>query len=464
MKKLLITLSIIFLLISLIGGIYLGYNYISQNKQQPIIENITPIPSLPTETNTNKILYKPSPFKEPAKISINTSFSQLNFKLIKKTWEYKISSNVWSSYNENMQFNSKENKLYSSDETIAITYDYNPDSILINVYDNNTNECIYTQYSIDDTIPIMDKQGDYTYIVTIIWNEPACPYRGTYIYEFDLFINLPSYFEVNKSLVVQGDMIKISAFNIDDDEVPVLNQSIFSKFKFFKQGYTYVGYIPAGYYTNAGTYEIEYGILGKKLKKQIITVKAYDFNIQYLWIDKTIAASTKNEQSSAEYVKYFVPVRQHSNESTYYSKPFVIPAYGHLSTEYGENRYTNGIPTSYHHSGLDIGNVKGSPIYATNRGKVVLSMFLIMTGNTIVIDHGQGLFSVYFHMDSLIAQKDEIVERKQQIGYMGTTGFSTGPHLHFTMSYYDTNIEPGYILVGEPITRKNYKKYLTLDN
>jgi len=464
MKKLLLTLLIMLLLISFIGGIYLSYNYIIENKSNSSIENIILTTPLPTNTNIIKIIYKPSPFKNPAKININTSFGKLNLKSVEKNWEYKISSNIWAPYNENIQFDLKENEIYSSDETMTITYDYNPDNILIDIYDNDTNECIYSQYSIDDTIPILKRQGDYTYIITILWNEQACPYKGIYIYKFKLFINLPSYFEINKLSVVQGDMIKISAFNVDDDETPILKQSLFSKFKFFKNGYTYVGYIPAGYYTNAGTYEIEYGILGNKLEKETITVIPYNFNIQYLWIDKTIAANTKNEQSSAEYVKYFVPVRQHSSDTRYYSEPFVIPAYGHLSTEYGENRYTNGIPTSYHHSGLDIGNVKGSPIYATNKGKVVLSMFLIMTGNTIVIDHGQGLFSVYFHMDSLIAKKDEMVERGQQIGYMGTTGFSTGPHLHFTMSYYDTNIEPGYILVGEPITRKNYKKYLTLNN
>jgi murein DD-endopeptidase MepM/ murein hydrolase activator NlpD len=61
-------------------------------------------------------------------------------------------------------------------------------------------------------------------------------------------------------------------------------------------------------------------------------------------------------------------------------------------------------------------------------------MFLTLTGNTVVIDHGQGLFSVYFHMHTLDVEQNSIVERGQQIGTVGSTGFSTGPHLHFTMS------------------------------
>jgi murein DD-endopeptidase MepM/ murein hydrolase activator NlpD len=120
----------------------------------------------------------------------------------------------------------------------------------------------------------------------------------------------------------------------------------------------------------------------------------------------------------------------------------------------------NDAPTSFRHSGLDIAAPTGTPIVATNNGRVTLSMDLILTGNTIVIDHGQGLFSVYYHMHERFVEEGHLVERGETIGTVGSTGFSTGPHLHFTMSYYRHNLEPGYFLVGEPITFENAHRYL----
>ena len=86
----------------------------------------------------------------------------------------------------------------------------------------------------------------------------------------------------------------------------------------------------------------------------------------------------------------------------------------------------------------------------------MLAMPLIITGNSIVIDHGEGLFSVYFHLDKIFVKEGEMVTRGQLVGAVGSTGFSTGPHLHFTMSYYRFDIEPGFLLYGETITKGNY--------
>lgn len=95
---------------------------------------------------------------------------------------------------------------------------------------------------------------------------------------------------------------------------------------------------------------------------------------------------------------------------------------------------------------MDIAAPRGTPIKATNTGKVELAMNLILTGNTIVIDHGLGVFSVYFHCDTLDVKEGQMVERGEEIATVGSTGFSTGPHLHWTMSIFDQNIEPEWII------------------
>jgi len=460
MKKFFYYLIFSVIVISLLIGIYFCVSYFINKRYENVYDSSTPIsiPISEKETNNNAKTY--TFFDNSPKISFNTSFGPLLMNSITKNWKYQLNTNIWKTILEEKSISENNNTINDLSQYIGFSYDYDPDLIILNIYNNN-GVVVFSKQLDNNNLPILQSQDNYTYVLDIIWNEPNAPYHGQYTYTFNLFIDLPVYFEFDKTTISQGEFVKVCAYNVNDNQIPVLKQSLFDKFKFFKKDYTYVGYIPASYYKSEGTYPVEYGIKDQQLLKTSIEVKKYDFNIQYLYIDKNLAAATKNVQSSAEYTKYFIPVRQQSNAIPYYSLPFVIPAYGHLSTEFGENRYVNGTPTSYHHSGLDIGAPLLSPIYATNEGKVVLAMNLIMTGNTIVIDHGMGLFSVYFHMDSLLVDVEDMVNRGQQIGLMGTTGFSTGSHLHFTMSIFDTNIEPGYFLVGEPITRQNYLKYLS---
>jgi hypothetical protein len=342
---------------------------------------------------------------------------------------------------------------------INLKSDYPPDSVYVEVR-NQTGDVVLEQETPDMTIPVIQNDGLYHYFIELNWTGAEDSYKGSYTYQFDFDIDLPAFFEFTKLSVLQGDMLKVYVYNVSETELPVLKQSIYEAFEFYKTGTSYTGYIPTNFNTKPGQYEIEYGFEGSQPLYKIITVQERDFSIQHMEIDPDIDESTRNDNAYAEYDKFFKPTRLSSNNELYYTDTFIIPAVGELTTEYGEIRYVNGSPASDRHSGLDIAASEGSPVYAANRGKVVLSMFLILTGNTIVIDHGQGLFSVYFHMNELIAAKGILVERGQKIGTVGTTGFSTGPHLHFTMSYYSTNIEPGYFSVGEPVTLNNYKKHL----
>ena len=193
---------------------------------------------------------------------------------------------------------------------------------------------------------------------------------------------------------------------------------------------------------------------------QEIEVVAHSYHIQRLTVDPKVEKETRNDAAYAEFAKYFTPVRKQSEPNRYYTEPFIWPTSGRLTTEFGQTRYINGAPASSRHSGLDIAAPTGKVVKAANSGKVVLARRLILTGNTVVIDHGEGLFSVYYHMNGLSVKTGEIVGRGQQIGTVGSTGFSTGPHLHFTMSYYTMNIEPGFFIAGEPVTFTNYHRYL----
>jgi murein DD-endopeptidase MepM/ murein hydrolase activator NlpD len=262
--------------------------------------------------------------------------------------------------------------------------------------------------------------------------------------------------------LTQGQLLEIEVYYADDPEDILFEQSIYDGFRWYQENGYLRGYLPTNYNVKPGEYIVNYGVKSKGTTlTQHIELAAYDYHIQYLTVDPQTEAETRNDAAYAEYHKYYTPVRNQSEPSRYYTEGFLLPVSGRLTTEFGSTRYVNDLPTSYRHLGLDIATAEGTEVKAANRGKVVLARLLTLTGNTVMIDHGEGLFSVYHHMLSLSVKAGEIVERGQKIGEVGSTGFSTGPHLHFMMSYYTMNLEPGYFLVGQPITFENYQELIS---
>ncbi len=145
--------------------------------------------------------------------------------------------------------------------------------------------------------------------------------------------------------------------------------------------------------------------------------------------------------------------RSRSAKSPYFRDPFQWPAQGRLSTPYGYQRVVNGKPAN-RHSAIDIANKEGTPIVSSNHGKVVLADTLYLTGNTVIIDHGLNIFSIYAHMSKIDVKQGQQVKRGQLIGRIGTTGFSTGPHLHYGMLVGNTYVNPLPFFEASPFVWK----------
>lgn len=125
----------------------------------------------------------------------------------------------------------------------------------------------------------------------------------------------------------------------------------------------------------------------------------------------------------------------------YFSGPFIHPAKGRFSSAFGTNRKYQGRIT-WQHSGLDIANKIGTPVLASHTGKVVLSKSLPIHGNTIMIDHGHGVISIYNHLHKRIAKVGQLVYQGKKIGTIGQTGISTGPHVHWGLSVQNVRVNP----------------------
>lgn len=105
-----------------------------------------------------------------------------------------------------------------------------------------------------------------------------------------------------------------------------------------------------------------------------------------------------------------------------------------ISGYFGEERAFNGVKSPGHHGGTDIAAPADTPVRATNRGVIVLAMLGRIRGNIVVVDHGGGILSSYGHMAGFNVQPGQTVERGDIVGFVGSTGLSTGPHLHWEMA------------------------------
>lgn len=134
------------------------------------------------------------------------------------------------------------------------------------------------------------------------------------------------------------------------------------------------------------------------------------------------------------------------------SAAFVIPSKGPLSSRFGQQRILNGKPRSPH-AGLDVAAATGAPIYAPGDGVVLDTGDYYYCGKTVFIDHGEGLITLYCHLSEIIANKGDRVRRGDRIGLIGSTGRSTGPHLHWTVYLNAVAVEPE-LFIDLPRTKK----------
>ena len=126
---------------------------------------------------------------------------------------------------------------------------------------------------------------------------------------------------------------------------------------------------------------------------------------------------------------------------------FVAPVEGKIAGTFGLRRLMNGQPRSPH-TGEDIKAPEGTPVVASNTGKVILVGNFYFNGHAVIIDHGLGLFSMYFHLLNTTVKEGETVKKGDPIGAVGHSGRATGPHLHWGVRLNGARVNP-FSLIGK---------------
>jgi len=125
--------------------------------------------------------------------------------------------------------------------------------------------------------------------------------------------------------------------------------------------------------------------------------------------------------------------------------PFAPPVNAEISDVFGVQRAFNGSVESTH-QGLDFRVPSGTSVAAVNRGRVILARPLFFEGNCVVIDHGQGLLTLYLHLSKFLVKEGDDVSKGQAIGLSGGTGRATGPHLHLAVRWQGMYLDPQVLL------------------
>lgn len=204
------------------------------------------------------------------------------------------------------------------------------------------------------------------------------------------------------------------------------------------------GFLAVDYRTDPGTYSVEVAVSwdSGRVWREVLEMQVveYEFPVQRLTVSPSLLAVRSPERARQDRI-HLDRALSESHPLPLWEGPFIMPTEGRLTTEFGVIRYINEVESG-RHSGLDIAAPTGTPVVAAARGRVVLAEDLYVLGKTVIVDHGLNLFSWYYHLHEVGVEEGQMVEKGEKIGEVGSTGFSTGPHLHWSVSLERTYISP----------------------
>jgi len=273
---------------------------------------------------------------------------------------------------------------------------------------------------------------------------------STFHYDFLVQVDAKPLISISNLNPVQGELLIIDISNIKMDSL-IEVESHFRPSAIIQKDHEARFYLPMAYREVAKSYPLSLMINGESYEYSI-EVQPYSFKEVHFTVKPSVVSSTVgNTDAVDQYRATIYPMYETFETEEYWDGNFIAPVEGaRISSSFGEMRFVNNSKTATRHAGIDYAIACGTDVVASNAGKVEFAGFLTMIGNTIVIDHGLGLKTFYEHMEDTVIKQGDLVEKGQIIGHVGTTGYSTGCHLHFQGMVKNQSINPEFLYNLDP--------------
>ncbi|MBR5309985.1 MAG: M23 family metallopeptidase [Oscillospiraceae bacterium] len=248
---------------------------------------------------------------------------------------------------------------------------------------------------------------------------------------------------ISSTEVEPGDYIILRAENLDLKDYTFVDFLDYHREFIAKDGGWYC-FIPVKTAADPGSYKLEFSV-GDFTYSETVKVLERKAPKQYLVVaPSTLEQTLEDDAVRAAFNEFYQEYRWYETGIRFWEDDFMMPlgdSWYNETTKFGTFRTFSNGDTEWHNA-VDMAVGGGTPIYATNSGVILFADYLGLTGYTIVINHGMGVLSWHYHLSSMKVETGDAVEKGDFIGRVGTTGLSTGNHLHFAISVGGIFVDP----------------------
>ncbi len=198
--------------------------------------------------------------------------------------------------------------------------------------------------------------------------------------------------------------------------------------------------VAVDYFTEPGKYDLEISTGGSVLKQSIEVVKK-EYEVQRLELPRDMVELSPENEARAERDQKRMGSIWPKENARAWSGDFLNPLEGEIISPFGLRRIINNTPKSPH-TGIDVKGHKGDQVHAPNDAVVALVDNQFFAGNAVVLDHGQGIYTMFFHLSKVLVKPGQKVKKGEVFALVGSTGRATGPHLHWGARVQGARIDP----------------------